>query len=98
MGSYILFKNINEEDTNKLLNFIDSVYKDCGFGPKREDAVGICTTEFTQQYAYLSEDMCTKENIYTSWILRRKEYVAVDDFINGVKVEMEEYEKYYSNL
>lgn len=96
--AYILFKNITPEEINTIVNFLNSVSTNSNYGPSIEDAVGICTTTVTNKYTYLSESMCTKENPYISWVMCRKEYFNVNDFINAVKEHIEEYNKYYKNI
>lgn len=96
--AYILFKNITAEEINTIVNFLNSVSTNSNYGPQREEAVGICTTTITNKYTYLSEHMCTKENPYISWVMCRKEYFNVNDFINAVKEHIEEYNKYYKNI
>ena len=98
MGAYILFKNITPDDANRVLNFLNEVYTNSNFGPSLENSVGICTTEFTKQYTYLSDDMCTRTNIYTSWVMSRKEYTSIDSFIDAIKNEIDEYNTCYKNL
>lgn len=96
--AYILFKNITPEEINTIVNFLNSVSANSNYGPSIEDAVGICTTTVTNKYTYLSEGMCTKENPYVSWVMCRKEYFNVNDFINAVKEHIEEYNKYYKGI
>ena len=96
--AYILFKNITKEEINTIVNFLNSVSTNSNYGPTLEEAVGICTTTITNKYTYLSEHMCTKENPYVSWVMRRKEYFNANDFINAVKEHIEEYNKYYKGI
>lgn len=96
--AYILFKNITPDEINTIINFLNSVSTNSNYGPQRDEAVGICTTTITNKYTYLSENMCTKDNPYVSWIMCRKEYFNANDFINVVKEHIEEYNKYYKNV
>ena len=96
--AYILFKNITTEGIDKIVNFLNSVCTLSKFSPSKECALGICTTTVTNNYAYLNEVMCNRENPYISWIMCRKEYFTVEDFINAVKEHIDEYNKYYKEI
>lgn len=98
MAAYILFKNISIDDINTVMNFLNGVYKNSMYGPNKEEAIGVCTTEYTQQYTYLNDYMCNKTNPYISWIMCRKEYNNINDFMNAVKDEIEEYNVCYKNF
>ena len=96
--AYILFKNITKKEVDKIINFLEeSGYKNSKYGPAKQDAIGVCTATLTQQYTYLSQDMCS-ENPHTSWTCSRKEYVTLDDFENAVKRQLEIYEEVYPKL
>lgn len=94
---YILFKNFTKDDIEMVINFLDSVSSRSEFSPEIEEAVGVCTTEINNTYSFLTEYMCNKDNIYTSWILCRKECFTLKDFIDGVMREVEEYNLFYKN-
>jgi len=96
--AYILFKNITPEEINTIINFLNSVSTNSNYGPSIEDAIGVCTTTISNKYTYLSEGMCTKNNPYISWVMCRKEYTNVKDFIEAVKKHIEEYNLLYKEL
>lgn len=98
MAAYILFKNITKEEIKLVIDFLNSVSKNSNYGPSIEDAIGVCTTTITNTYTYLSENMCTKENPYVSWVMSRKEYTNIKDFIEAVKEHVEEYNICYKQL
>lgn len=96
--AYILFKNITPEEINTIVNFLNLVSTNSNYGPQREEAVGICITTITNKYTYLSENMCTKDNPHISWVMCRKEYFNVEDFINAVKEHINEYNLLYKEI
>jgi len=96
--AYILFKNITQEEINTIVNFLNSVSTNSNYGPSIEDAIGVCTTTISNKYTYLSENMCTKDNPYVSWVMCRKEYTNVNDFIEAVKKHIEEYNLFYKEI
>ena len=96
--AYILFKNITPEEVEKIVNFLNLVSVNSNYGPSKENAVGVCTTTITNKYTYLTEGMCTKENPYISWVMYRKEYFNVEDFINAVNEHIKEYNLLYKEI
>ena len=95
MAAYILFKNITQEEVDRIINFLNSVSKNSNYGPIKEEAIGVCTTEINNTFTYLNEYMCNRENPYISWTMCRKEYFSVDDFINKINEELDEYNRFY---
>lgn len=92
---YILFKNFTKDDIEMAVSFLESVSSKSECSPDIKDAVGVCTTKINNTYNFLTENMCNRDNIYTSWILCRKECFTLKDFIDGVKKEVEEYNLFY---
>ena len=95
---YILFKNFTKDDIEMAINFLESVSSKSEYSPEMKEAVGVCTTEINNTYSFLTEHMCNRDNIYTSWILSRKECLTLKDFIDGVMKEVEEYNLIYKNV
>ena len=95
---YILFKNLNNKEIDKVINFLEeSGYTNSHYGPKKDEAIGVCTTTLTQNYTYLSEAMCCT-NPNASWITSRKEYTTISDFEDAVNKQLEIYEEVYPKL
>ena len=94
---YILFKNFTKDDIEMAVSFLESVSSKLEYSPDIKDAVGVCTTEINNTYCFLTEQMCNKDNIYTSWILCRKECFTLKDFVDRVMEEVEEYNSMYKD-
>lgn len=95
---YILFKNFTKDDIEMVVNFLESVSSKSEYSSDIKDAVGVCTTEINNTYCFLTEHMCNRDNVYTSWILCRKECFTPKDFVDRVMKEVEEYNSIYKNV
>ena len=96
--AYILFKNFTPEEIDTIINYPETVSRNSGFGPDRDTAVGVCTTTINNKYTFLNEAMCTRENPYISWVMRRKEFFSVEEFIAAVNDHIREYNLLYKGL
>lgn len=93
--AYILFKNIPKEEVNVIVNALhEAGYSNSKYGPKKEDAIGICTTTLTKNYTYLSDYMCSSDP-HISWITSRKEVHTTDEFLKELNKQIEIYKKCY---
>ena len=93
--AYILFKNITKEEIEVIINALHEVgYTETNYGPKKEKAIGLCTTTLTKNYTYLSEYMCCSDP-HISWITSRQEVTTVDDFLKELNRQIEIYNTCY---
>lgn len=95
MAVYILFKNITKEEVEVIINAVhEAGYSNSNYGPKKEDAIGLCTTTLTKNYTYLNDYMCS-DNPHVSWITSRKEVTSLDDFLKELNKQIEIYNTCY---
>ena len=79
---YILFNT--DMDVDNIINALEEKgFTNSGYGPKRDDAIGVCTTTMTHKYTLLSKHM-TSSDPHISWVHCRKQCLSEEEFIKGL--------------